>query len=230
MYVEPAYIICMPVAIFVSSEAKRGDICMEFFLPSSCSTMVRCLCVMDSIGKTAGAGASRQYWKDAKNVLRQNHNMDLDVKFLPGAGLHELCEQAIGVDDTYDYQLLLSFANDLVTQAGQNVQWSKWQVIKPRMLAALGQLSDHWRGRAHEIVFGGIGDMWEIPKPEIFNERVIEILHGGQNLNLSMRPASEWLQQLKGKPWKGFHFDPQFRQMAVNWLVENIVCTCRPSH
>ena len=125
--------------------------------------MVRCLCVMDSIGKTIGSGASRQYWKEVAEVLRQHHNMELHVSFHQGAGLQALCQEAVGIGDMYDFQLLLSFGNDLISQAGQNVPIMMWQAIKPQMISALRQLSNHWSGRVHEVVFGGIGDMWQIP-------------------------------------------------------------------
>ena len=107
---------------------------------------------MDSIGKVAGTGASRQYWPQVVERLQQHHNIELHVEFVFGGGLHELCQKAVGNDNTYDFHLLLSFANDLVDQAGRNVPDSEWQATKPQMISALRQLSNRWSGRVHQVV------------------------------------------------------------------------------
>ena len=160
---------------------------------------------MDSIGKTAGSGSSRQYYREVVDELERLHQIRLVVRFLPSHGLEKLCQQAISdLADEFHFLLLLSFGNDLVTQAGHNVPDQQWLRRKPEVLGALARLRARLQGCPHEVVFGGVGSMWQIPNPEVFDARAEDIYQSGRDLHLSMTPASDWLQGLTRDCWMGF--------------------------
>ena len=121
--------------------------------------------------------------------------------------------------------LLLSLGNDLVTQAGNNVSLVQWHSRRGALCTAMIRFASACRGRPHEVVFGGIGTMWRIPNPEIFDERVEDICLQGQDLGLSMTNARDWLQGLTQDHWCGMHLVAADRELAVRWMVDNMLRT-----
>ena len=184
------------------------------------------LCVMDSVGKTAGKGARRQFHQVVAQRLEQHCQIELDVIFRQGARLGDLISAALSRPvDGYDMTLLLSFGNDLVTQAGNNVSLVQWHSRRGALCTAMRRFASACRGRPHEVVFGGIGTMWRIPNPEIFDERVEDICLQGQDLGLSMTNARDWLQGLTQDHWCGMHLVAADRELAVRWMVDNMLRT-----
>ena len=107
---------------------------------------------MDSIGKTAGTGRSRQYFGEVRKILEQHHQIELDVLFHQGAGLTDLIFAALSKIESnqaneYDVILLLSFGNDLVSQAGYNVKEAQWPTHRDKLYASMQQFASRCRCR-----------------------------------------------------------------------------------
>ena len=112
---------------------------------------------MDSVGRTAGSGASRWYINDVADIL--TNDAQLEVIKEQGAGFQRLA-QLIDANTSQvqraDITFVLSLGNDLVQQCGRNLKPWKWPGQFQVISASLRSMAVQFRHQRHAIVFGGI--------------------------------------------------------------------------
>ena len=92
------------------------------------------LCVLDSIGKTAGSGASRQYWRNVETNLK-TQGIDITVRLEQGAGFERLVQLALEAveNESFYFTQIVSFGNDLFLQSGDHVTDAAFELAKFRI-------------------------------------------------------------------------------------------------
>ena len=88
------------------AESAHPGLDYTFCVVAAEIAMFKVFCVMDSVGKTAGKGSSRQYWSETVSVLK-GVNIELHVRFQQGAGLQTLVRVAMEEPHLSSFDLLL---------------------------------------------------------------------------------------------------------------------------
>ena len=189
--------------------------------------MSKMLCVMDSVGKTAGKGQNRQYWKDSVWAL-QKEGIAVTVVFWQGATVQQLVELAeANWNQEFHHTMLISFGNNFFTAQGVHITEQQWQAEKERIVQALQRFSRNCRSPVQEVVLGGDATQWQVQNPATFQERVQSVFVSCRDLSerVKFTDAKEWVSGLDASHWDGFHLKSggtQRRDFASDWLANNI--------
>ena len=96
---------------------------------------------MDSVGKTAGSGQSRQYWKQAEEGLN-NEGIAITVKFRQEATFSELVDCALQTwNQSFHFTQIVSFGNDFFLQSGKDIKDEVFEDTASQMAHAFQRFS-----------------------------------------------------------------------------------------
>ena len=163
---------------------------------------------MDSVGKTAGSGASRWYISDVTEILKNDAQLKVEQEI--GAGFQRLAEITAGSEAWVrqaDIVWVISLANDLIQACGRNEQECDWRLTFPVISASFSSMALQFGHQPHAIVFGGSPEMWDIEEPHVFNARAEQVMLEGRRLGLNMIDARAWVEDTQKAYWRGFHLN-----------------------
>ena len=189
---------------------------------------LKMLCVMDSIGKTAGSGQNRQYWKQAEEGLNEE-GIAIIVKFQQGASFSELVDLALQTwNQSFHFTQIISFGNDLFLQSGTHIKDEVFENSASQMAHAFQRFSAGCESPQREVVFGGVASQWDVQNPDVFESRIQSVMGRFRELtdlnapHMELTHAKSWVSGLNSSHWNGFHLQSDNREFAITWLSDNV--------